>query len=569
MQWQSDAALDALVDEARDYFWVEYRLSAAEPWQAAHPAFHDNNDAPTIAKAAETFTSQIPDDLIQRLRIRVYIEQKTGEELTEHDIIPVWDRPAADLIGHPITLQTYPNGLTNLGDTIDLDGVLSDTNLFLPMLDGKVAANGQAFDLNGNVFDLQLFAQGGEDMVKVAQGASSAVEKAAGILGALDATDPTTNPEDAITLAGVWIEYTLVAPGGEEKSFRRPVMDRIGAENRGQNKVAIAAGMEFPTAARALLTNHTISVLPGDYTSAYVADRILERMGDELALFAALPSSPANKNEIPPKVIESLNALRPLDDALLSGAFGAATNLVASSVSYRPEPTLVVTEEGFDPGKKILAGFARTDVLNNTRRTLQIDDEGNLSWDPAAALAAGVWETNVEGVPIAGVGGVRFNTRSAFEAAKKAGTPIGVFALADAAAVDELDLDAQSKEAIQRDLNAGYVVIVPVRPGAIRASSRLVARAPDHRRDAGRQQRRARPRAGRIYDPDPSDAWAQLPIGLAFRAERGNGIWAMYGRRRKCRLLSRQCRCLYGDRIRVWFDRHGAGVEHFGNDRDL
>jgi hypothetical protein len=46
-------AYDALVAEARDYFWVEYRLSPAEPWTAAQPVFADDAAVPVDLTTVE------------------------------------------------------------------------------------------------------------------------------------------------------------------------------------------------------------------------------------------------------------------------------------------------------------------------------------------------------------------------------------------------------------------------------------------------------------------------------------------------------------------------------------
>ena len=50
---------------------------------------------------------------MQRVRIRVIVEQKQENQLIEHDIMPAWEQPAADLIGKPFQFQNYPDGLTN------------------------------------------------------------------------------------------------------------------------------------------------------------------------------------------------------------------------------------------------------------------------------------------------------------------------------------------------------------------------------------------------------------------------------------------------------------------------
>ena len=138
------------------------------------------------------------------------------------------------------------------------------------MLNGELVEAGSAFDQNGNLIDVGLLAQSA-GMGNVGSSMGNALEGAIGAFQGLgdsgaatpDASPtPTPNPSDLIALTGEWIEYTLIAPGGKETTARRTILDRIGAENRAQGKVAIADGMDFATAARALLTTIRSSCCP-------------------------------------------------------------------------------------------------------------------------------------------------------------------------------------------------------------------------------------------------------------------------------------------------------------------
>jgi len=57
-----------------------------------------------------------------------------------------------------------------------------------------------------------------------------------------------------MTLTAEWIDYTLVAPGGQETTVRRYVLDRVGEANRSQGKAQIIDQTPLLVAAEALLT---------------------------------------------------------------------------------------------------------------------------------------------------------------------------------------------------------------------------------------------------------------------------------------------------------------------------
>lgn len=467
----ADDAYASLQDEARDYYWVEYRLSSSEPWSAAQPAFADAAAAPTGLKASTVYTKSIPDDLMQRVRIRIIVEQKQGDQLTEHDTVPAVEQPAADLIGKPIAFQNYPDGLTNAGDLVDVDSVIAHTSFYLPVLNGKLVENGAAFDQNGSLIDVGMLAQSA-GTEKVGSSTTNALE---GAIGALDSggdavvtpgvtPSPTPNPADLFALTGEWIEYTLIAPGGKETTVRRTILDRIGAANRAQGKVAIAEGMDFPTAARALLTTHTIVVLPGDYTPAYVADRLLQRMIGEVALGPYITRSSTTTDTVPGDLSQALHALPPMEDVVLASALVPGAQVDPALFTWRPSPTLVVIDRGFLAGQPA-KGFSRIDIVDNARRAVRLDGDA-LRWDPEDALRIGVWETYMEGAPLLGVGDSQFNTQLAFDWAQQQSIPLQVLAPDDTAALSALKVDPEALTNLRHDLEAGYAVIAPERTPA-------------------------------------------------------------------------------------------------------
>jgi hypothetical protein len=80
------------VAEAQDYFWVQFRDSAASPWSNVHPGFRE---APSFDLSfTEVFTEGIPAELQHRFRFQVFIERAIAGRLHVMPIsVPRWSTP--------------------------------------------------------------------------------------------------------------------------------------------------------------------------------------------------------------------------------------------------------------------------------------------------------------------------------------------------------------------------------------------------------------------------------------------------------------------------------------------
>lgn len=452
-------ALDAVITEATDYFWVQYRLSAGAPWRAAQPAFKDPALAPKRLPVIETFFEEVPPALLHRIRIQVTLEQKVDDQLATAVIMPPWEQPVAALVGQPLIYRNSPVSLQNPAELLDLTAALAKPVTFAPSFNNELVLDGLGFDLNGATYDLALMGADTLGVTQMGQTINNSLEDAIGALGETD-NSSTATPSDFITLTGEWIEYTLIAPGGVERTFRRTILDRIGAENRAAGIVAIAPGEELPAAAAPLLTQQTILVMPGTYSKAYVVQRFLHQLQTSLDLVDYLRKQMPFTNQpvLPP--LKLLTASTSFDDVVLNTLFAQMPAAEPDTLSYRAEPYLVVLEDGVVLNRPQPTGFLRVDVINNTRRSFTITDD-QLQIAPDLNILAGAWETHAEQSPFAAVQGRRFSTLTAFMAAGEANVPTKVITPADPAALDALTLPAASQQAIAQDLEMGYVVLVP------------------------------------------------------------------------------------------------------------
>ena len=455
-----DSALDDLAKETSDYLWVQYRLGSFDKWIDLHPAFANAAAAPTGLTIEKYYRDALPDDLYHRVRLQVTVEQKLGDKLITSPAVANWERKSADLAGHLITLQNQPDNF-DLGKFTDVPSLLKGTAVFIPFLDGKMAD--RVFDLHGGTYGASLLSLGAIGLAQSGQAISAAGGQVTGALSGSGGESAA----DYMTLTAEWLDYTLVAPGGQETHFRRYVLDRVGEANRSQGKAEIIDQTPLLVAAEALLTNYTIMALPGEYTPAYVSARAVERVTTELKLRSSL--RPGMKlSEVPADV---LSALTPLEDTILNPAFANALAPGSNIVAYRAAPALVVHEAGLVPGEapgEAQTAYERVDVIRNARRVFAVRD-GTVTPAPEEAVRIGAWETLAERAPLRQTA-VPFGALTAIREATDAGIALRVLKPGDDAVLAGMAHSDATKASVQSDLAAGYVVILPER--SVTAGSR-------------------------------------------------------------------------------------------------
>jgi len=264
---------NSLVAEARDYFWVESRLGPGKQWQAHHPAF----GAPVklSVEPAETFAGKVPESLQHRLKIEVFIEQKLDKQLKTIRVAGPWERPVANLNGVVLTYLNHPNTLDLQTLRTGVGAALAKARLFIPVLNGK---KGIAFDLNGSTIDVDALNMDSFGAAAVIQTVSDQARKAANALAAMGAANDSEK-QDLMTLSRHWIEYTLIKPGGEETTYQRVLLDRLGEANRQSGKIRLHP-MSDDDIRRALTVRHSFMVATGSYSDGYTTEQVLRRLID-------------------------------------------------------------------------------------------------------------------------------------------------------------------------------------------------------------------------------------------------------------------------------------------------
>src|SRR5690606_8375248 len=231
-----------------------------DDWTAAHTLFGD--DAQVNVEATGHLLDSVPAELQHRFRFQVFIERRLGDELEVKPVTGPWERPTANLFGVGLTYVSLPDGIAAEAGDDDLDTVLDETTFFIPVLNDALAEGAMSFDLEGNTVAPEDAAN---PAAAVFQTVGGAFGRAAGAL----AGEP--DPDAFVTLTAKWIEYTLIAPDGEETVHRRTVFDRLSDRESGE--IELDPEVSERDAARAIATTYTFMLDTGHYSQAYVADR--------------------------------------------------------------------------------------------------------------------------------------------------------------------------------------------------------------------------------------------------------------------------------------------------------
>jgi len=439
----ADGVVDALVEATRAYTWVEYGFGGA--WEQAHPAFPEG-EAPESLDVEGHLDDVVPEELVHRVRVQVFIEQRRGHELIVSPVTDPWERPAVSIYGRAVTLVNMPDGLMDVDDPTDTEAVLEATTFFTPFMQSEFAPGALAFDLNGNSLAPDV----------AMDQAAGVVRATGGLFGtAAGALAGEADPDDFVTLTAQWIEYTLIEPGGRETTHTRTIVDRVGTERRAAGIVEVDPEVSAADVADAMLRSHTFMVAPGRYADAFVLDAQLASSIASQPLLESIFDAGvelAADAELPEEVAESA---RSLDLLQLYAAFDAAP-IPDDVLAYRAVPSLVVVERAWD------GSHAVVDVVQNRKVVLDVAQPGLPRLAPAAARTIGVWETRTEGLPIVRPDAAEWNTFTVFEAAQREGVEIRTLAPGDVEAAARLDLPERSRRAIAADLAAGFAVVTPV-----------------------------------------------------------------------------------------------------------
>lgn len=415
-----------LIAENKNYFWVEYRLSANEAWKSAHPAFAKGSKVDV--KTLSTFKDSVPEKYLHQVRIEAFIQQRVGNNFKIHSLMKAWQKPAANLHNMLITYSNAPSGV-NIKSKYNLEQILKDTNYFTPTFNGN-AVGGKVFDLKGRLIDsMAMNSQAG------------ALFKTLGdkTLSAIDKIENRKDGKSNMQLTAQWLQFTFIHPDGSEFTQKRYIFQA--------DKDKELPALETKTK---LLSEYSLLVNTGEQPISYLANVYLNAVEKGLPLLNSSARKlfhGEEKTAFPKSIPQS-----EFDLLTQYQWMNSNPNLSKDTIRYRSSANMLGFKKGFVDLK---TAFFAVDVISNKQQFIkkQADKYFNATNE---TFKQGIWDTASEWLP------GRF--------LKLEGNKVDTLKVTSAALEQDIKLKVvksninDSKNVTSRlnsDVNQGYIVIVP------------------------------------------------------------------------------------------------------------
>jgi hypothetical protein len=447
-------AASVLVDELKQYFWVEYRTGVANDWTAAHPAF-GSLEPPTV-DAKSYLADSVPDDLQHRVRIQVFIESRLGSAVSTQPLMSAWERPAANAAYQPQEIAFLPYSGSEAEDADFLEHAASSAELFVPTFNTGLAPGAKVFTLDGNVVPLDALSPAGEFVKQVSDKGAQAISALEG-LGSDDSEAAASKPPRAMNR--LWIEYTLIAPGGNEESIVRSIVDTDDDGRRFVTGRQVEPD-EFESEARpALLQGRSLAVATGPVNPAWLMDRMLAAAEDGQATLSELEQRAGRAG--PDDNAAIMKGLDPLPDMRWMKYFMATrtgTGFSDNGATYAGRPAITSFNHGVYANGDGLRGYDQIDILFNSTRAVSVTDDGP-SFAQAGALASGLFETFQEHRLMESRSAD--GSSSAFDALADKSESLVAVTPGDPSKLASIGLSPAAMLHARQELASGYALLIP------------------------------------------------------------------------------------------------------------
>ena len=468
-----------VAEEARDYFWVEYRSGSSDPWIQTHPAV-STATIPMAAQADEFFAGAVPEALVHKFRLEGYVDRLVGRRAETLPLFSAWERPVANLLGTTLTYSNMPDNRMALDEdlwgrvaTADLAHVsagtdrVSEASWFVPMIQGRPAAEGSVFDLQGNLVPLDAAM---DPAAGIFQTDSKKLNDAVGALSSIGGKEEGSE-QAAMTLLSQRLVITILAPDGSTRVAER-IMYSVAEEGPRQLN-GLQATSPTGTNLHSMMDEYSLMISPGQFPRAYVLSRYLSSLTKAIPMIAKLAelSLGTGNTSLAParKQLESWAEDLPEDLPFLT-AFGAMSEWQLPDeayLNYPARPLVIGLRTRIKGGGELFVEDI-VDVVFNERRILEKVD-GRYVKAIDRAILQGVWDTEIEdsmhSERVAMSGGELVDSVNSWSAMSPfaTGQPSEYQTLmpSQLESVRISSFPSSSIQAVERDLRAGYVVLIP------------------------------------------------------------------------------------------------------------
>jgi len=381
----TDDAAGKIVAEAREYFWVDYRLGPSTPWMSVHPAF--GKAAAPVVTVASTYAGNVPSELTHRVRIELIVERKFGDKIETAALMAPMEFPSANVAGRSVSLMLVPDTLLRKDPFADGASPLEETRFLIPMFNNGLPDGARALALNGMTVPPDVISVSAAGIFETV---GNRFLSAASALRGMGSSEEQA--EDLAAIQSLRLMVTVIHPKSGPRTIERVLYRAPGEAAPGAGADEIESRMALVSE---LARAHSLGFITGSLAPAYVADQSLAAL-ESLAPMIRAWADPAMDG------CESLACLpqpdldkSPSDAniALVAARFDNEMPAEPGSVVYRDSPNVLHVSQPLFPESSPVPGVF--DIMNNSRRAFRIKDGAPV---PAAdlVLLAGVAETHLE-----------------------------------------------------------------------------------------------------------------------------------------------------------------------------
>ncbi len=379
----------------QDHWWVQYKKD--KEWIDLDPTFPNAEVSQKIVAANEVlFTnslSDLPQDLVHRLQIRIVLECITPKGLQETILLESPSLIPADLLGQYIALQHVPVNIPqvlDISNTVAAKELILDQDNWFPVL----TVGSQQIFTHDYTSSCKIGTATPPSIGKTIGGVVEGVTDLFGDLGDSFSSTHQTNE----TVTAQWLEYIIYVPGKTEQVIRRQIFDLLGPAARNANISFTPSDEQNLTWRLSLLGKTEILPLFSQFSADFIDYLTAERwLAQKQNIFALLQDSNANFQPLPP-VLSNLYTL-----ALVRSQWHPHPNQVhLGQINILSEHIQVKLNQ--NSKMVLLQGF---DIVAN-----QVEANPKLLDLFTAQLSQGILDTNAES--LLGMSICQDNTQSIF-----------------------------------------------------------------------------------------------------------------------------------------------------------
>lgn len=438
--------IEQLSAQTEQYFWVQIKEGTISNWRDLHPAISDESQDPTTCPPEGYFSGNVPPNLHHKLRLKVQIVQRVRDQFSHHTVMPTWEVPTANLVGEVVTFTNLPNLMSSDQHLADPDAAVENSTYFVPLLNGKIPPGASAFNTSGVTFPPDAVASSYSGIFQTVSSKAESAIAALDRLGEPESLDEGT-VDPIRSLASQELQVEFEAPDGEIRSKTH----RIAAASQNESP----KNQDQPSINKLLAEERAFMVSVGRMPDSFVLEKTFERiLGANELIRSAIELAYSEEKDF---------SILDAGDANLS--WGGHLELYSSFDSYDGDPSTLIYRD-----RPALVLHTRDlTSLNNGREVLDIFwspitalsvDSNALTFDHAAVIRRGVWESYVEGHFISRGDVLAKSAFNDFERLMDESGRFEAITYSNTDSIDKLNASTETKRAMLEDVRNGYTLVI-------------------------------------------------------------------------------------------------------------